>query len=45
MLISSLKQADDQNDKRHFHGAACHACTYLSETSCESMKDFLDRNL
>ena len=22
-----------------------HGCVYLSETSCESMNDFLDRNL
>jgi hypothetical protein len=43
--ICGLHQPDDQNDKRHFHGAACHGCTYLSETSCESMNDFLDRNL
>lgn len=43
--ICGLHQPEDQHDKRHFHGAACHGCVYLSETSCESMNDFLDRNL
>jgi hypothetical protein len=43
--ICGLHQPDDPHDKRHFHGAACHGCVYLSETSCESMNDFLDRNL
>ena len=26
------------------HGAACHACLFLPETSCESMNEFLDRS-
>ena len=27
------------------HGAACHCCTFASETSCESANRFLDRRL
>lgn len=43
--ICSLHKPDDEHDKRHFHGAACHGCVYVSETSCECMNDFLDRSL
>jgi hypothetical protein len=32
-------------DKRTIHGAACHACTFVSETSCERGNKYLDRNL
>jgi hypothetical protein len=39
-VVPSRQQPDDLHDKRHFHG-----CVYLSETSCKSMNDFLDRNL
>ena len=27
------------------HGAACHACLFASETSCERGNKYLDRNL
>ena len=27
------------------HGAACHGCLLISETSCEQQNDFLDRAL
>jgi hypothetical protein len=30
---------------RHLHGAACHGCTLISETSCEMRNDYLDRAL
>ena len=43
--ICGLHKPDDPHDKRHFHGAACHGCVCLSEMTCESMNDFLDRNL
>jgi hypothetical protein len=43
--ICSLHVPNDPNDKRHFHGAACHSCAFTSETSCECFNDFLDRNL
>ena len=32
-------------DKRTIHGAACHACTFVSETSCERGNKYLDRTL
>lgn len=32
-------------EKRFLHGAACHACLLVSETSCEMGNDFLDRSL
>jgi len=28
-----------------FNGSACHACLFVSETSCESQNKFLDRNI
>jgi hypothetical protein len=30
---------------RHLHGAACHGCVLIGETSCEQQNDFLDRAL
>jgi hypothetical protein len=30
---------------RNLHGAACHGCTLISETSCEMRNDYLDRAL
>ena len=30
---------------RPLHGAACHGCLLISETSCEQRNDFLDRAL
>ena len=30
---------------RHLHGAACHGCALISETSCEMRNDYLDRSL
>jgi len=47
-VLSSMpgrQQPDHKQDKRDFHGVACHGCVFLSEASCESMNDFLDRNL
>jgi hypothetical protein len=35
---------DDHGD-RPLHGAACHGCLFISETSCETRNDLLDRNL
>ena len=29
----------------YLHGAACHGCTLIAETSCEMRNDFLDRAL
>lgn len=32
-------------DDRTLHGAACHACTFVAETSCERCNHYLDRAL
>lgn len=32
-------------EKRWLHGAACHGCTLIAETSCEMRNDYLDRAL
>lgn len=32
-------------EKRWLHGAACHGCSLLAETSCEMRNDYLDRAL
>lgn len=33
------------HERRFLHGAACHGCLLISETSCEQQNDFLDRSL
>lgn len=33
------------HERRFLHGAACHGCLLISETSCEHHNDFLDRAL
>jgi hypothetical protein len=40
-------QHDPQNEHeyRFLHGAACHGCLLIAETSCEQHNDFLDRSL
>jgi Domain of unknown function (DUF1998) len=40
-------QHDPQSthENRFLHGAACHGCLLVSETSCEQHNDFLDRAL
>jgi hypothetical protein len=32
-------------EKRYGHGAACHGCLLIAETSCERRNEFLDRAL
>jgi hypothetical protein len=32
-------------ERRFLHGAACHGCLLIAETSCEQFNDFLDRAL
>jgi Domain of unknown function (DUF1998) len=34
-----------QHERRFLHGAACHGCLLIAETSCEQQNDFLDRAL
>ena len=38
-------RADDRHDGRHLHGAACHGCLLVPETSCEARNGRLDRRL
>jgi hypothetical protein len=38
-------EPDDRSGDRATHGAACHSCLLISETSCERRNLFLDRNL
>jgi hypothetical protein len=33
------------HEHRFLHGAACHGCLLIAETSCEQQNDFLDRAL
>jgi hypothetical protein len=33
------------HERRFLHGAACHGCLLISETSCEHFNEFLDRSL
>jgi hypothetical protein len=35
----------NQHECRFLHGAACHGCLLIAETSCEQHNDFLDRAL
>ena len=36
---------DRRADPMHLHGAACHGCLLVAETSCEQRNDWLDRAL
>lgn len=36
---------DEAHDDRPSHGAACHGCVFIAETSCEQRNDLLDRSL
>jgi hypothetical protein len=36
---------EDEHECRFLHGAACHGCLLIAETSCEQHNDFLDRAL
>ena len=35
----------DPHERRFLHGAACHGCLLISETSCEQFNSYLDRSL
>ena len=43
--ICEEHRPDDDHDDRHLHGAACHACLLVPETSCEARNGRLDRTL
>ncbi|MCP9808692.1 DUF1998 domain-containing protein [Cyanobium sp. HWJ4-Hawea] len=38
-------EPNDPLEKRYAHGAACHGCLLIAETSCERRNEFLDRAL
>jgi hypothetical protein len=43
--VCAQHEPTDVHEQRHLHGAACHGCLLISETSCEMRNDFLDRAL
>ncbi len=43
--ICSGHNAGRSMEKRWLHGAACHGCALVAETSCELRNDYLDRAL
>jgi len=43
--VCAQHDAENKQEHRHLHGAACHGCVLTSETSCEQQNDFLDRAL
>jgi Domain of unknown function (DUF1998) len=43
--VCAEHKPDDRLSGRPLHGAACHGCLLIAETSCEQRNDFLDRAL
>lgn len=43
--VCSQHRFDDTHEERFLHGAACHGCLLIPETSCELRNDLLDRAL
>jgi hypothetical protein len=43
--VCAQHRSDDKHAERFLHGAACHGCVLIAETSCERRNDFLDRAL
>lgn len=43
--ICSQHSPENNLEARWLHGAACHGCTLISETSCEMRNEYLDRAL
>ena len=39
----SMHEPESEFEKRYSHGAACHGCLLIAETSCEQRNQFLDR--
>ncbi len=39
----SMHHPENDLEKRYSHGAACHGCLLIAETSCEQRNQFLDR--
>jgi hypothetical protein len=43
--ICAQHAPDESMEGRWLHGAACHGCALVAETSCEMRNDYLDRAL
>ena len=43
--VCAQHKPDELYEERFRHGAACHGCVLISETSCEQGNEFLDRAL
>ncbi len=43
--VCAQHRPDARQEERFLHGAACHGCLLLAESSCERRNDFLDRAL
>ena len=43
--VCAEHEPKDEHERRFLHGAACHGCLLIAETSCEYHNDFLDRSL
>ena len=43
--VCAQHKPDNEQEERFLHGAACHGCLLIAETSCERRNEFLDRAL
>ncbi len=43
--ICAQHEPGESREQRWLHGAACHGCALIAETSCEMRNDYLDRGL
>ncbi|HFE46481.1 MAG TPA: DUF1998 domain-containing protein [Nannocystis exedens] len=43
--VCATHEPDDPFEERYLHGAACHGCVLIAETSCERRNELLDRAL
>jgi hypothetical protein len=43
--VCAQHRPNNAQEERFLHGAACHGCLLIAETSCEFRNDFLDRAL
>jgi hypothetical protein len=43
--VCSYHRPNDPHEERFLHGAACHGCLLIAETSCERRNELLDRAL
>jgi hypothetical protein len=43
--VCAQHEPENGHERRFLHGASCHGCLLIAETSCEQHNDFLDRGL